>query len=88
MRQSGTTNSSLALRLKARGCRLAQVMGVGWLAATEETRLLGNVAKVRLAAITAGAGTASVLWSTGTGSSAPASPGPALVAAANLIRIN
>jgi hypothetical protein len=51
-------------------------MGVGWLAATEEARLLGNVAKVRLAAIMARAGTASVLLSTGTGSSAPASPGP------------
>jgi hypothetical protein len=36
----------------------------------------GNVAKVCLAAITAGAGTASVLLSTGTGSSAPASPRP------------
>jgi hypothetical protein len=43
---------------------------------------------VRLVAITAGAGTASVLLSSGTGSSAPASPGPAPVAAANLIRIN
>jgi len=32
-------------------------MGVGWLAATEEARLLGNVAKICLAAITAGAGT-------------------------------
>jgi hypothetical protein len=29
-------------------------MGVGWLAATEEAGLLGDVAKVRLVAITAG----------------------------------
>jgi hypothetical protein len=46
------------LRPKARGSRWC--MGVGWLAATKEARLLGI----------------------------PASPGSALVAAANLIRIN
>jgi hypothetical protein len=51
-------------------------------AATEEARLLANVAAIT------GARTAGVRLSTGTGSSAPASPGPALVAAANLIRIN
>jgi hypothetical protein len=51
-------------------------MGVGWLVATEEARLLGNVAKVMPCCDTGGAGTASVLLSTGTGSSAPASAGP------------
>jgi hypothetical protein len=57
------------------GPRLQVAQAMGGLQ-PEEARLLGNVAKVRLAAITAGAGTASVLLSTGTGSSAPASPGP------------
>src|SRR5262245_47057578 len=36
--------------------QVAQVMGVGWLAATEEAGLLGDLAKVRLVAITAGSG--------------------------------
>ena len=40
------------------------MMGVGWLAATEEARLLDNVAKV-MPCYNGGAGTASVLLSTG-----------------------
>jgi hypothetical protein len=36
--------------------RVAQVMGVGWLAATDEARLPGDVPKVVLVAVTAGLG--------------------------------
>src|SRR5262249_23884532 len=48
----------LIARLATHGPRLqvAQMMGVGRLAATEEAGLLGDVAKVRLVAITAGSG--------------------------------
>src|SRR5262245_39991196 len=46
----------LVARLSTQGPRLqvAQMVGVGWLAATEEAGLLGDIAKVRLVAITAG----------------------------------
>jgi hypothetical protein len=55
MMVSGTANSSLACDQGPR-LQVAHVMGVGWLAATEEAGLLGNVTKVAFFAITAGSG--------------------------------
>ena len=56
MVDSTERHRELVARLTTQGPRLqvAWVMGVGWLAATEETGLLGDMAKVRLVAITAG----------------------------------
>jgi hypothetical protein len=58
MMDAAERHRELVACLATQGPRLqvAQVMGVGWLAATEETSLLGNVAKVRLVAIAAGSG--------------------------------
>ena len=58
MMNAAERHRELVARLATQGPRLqvAQVMRVGWLAAAEEAGLLGNVAKVRLVAITAGSG--------------------------------
>jgi hypothetical protein len=55
MMDSTERHRELVARLATQGPRLqvAQVVGVGWFAATEEAGLLGDIAKVRLVAITA-----------------------------------
>src|SRR5262245_45635908 len=58
MMDSTERHCEFVARLATQGPRLqvAQMVGVGRLAATEEAGLLGDVAKVRLVAITAGSG--------------------------------
>jgi hypothetical protein len=58
MMDSTERHCGFVARLATQGPRLqvAQMVGVGRLAATEEAGLLGDIAKVRLVAITAGSG--------------------------------